>query len=70
MIKKIMPIVLSLFAFAFVFVGGYFRKNGTYVSSYYRTSPNSYKFDNYSSYGNYNPFSGKRGYVKYNYWSW
>lgn len=29
-------------------VNGYYRSNGTYVDSYYRSSPNAYKFDNYS----------------------
>lgn len=43
-------------------VNGYFRSSGTYVAPYYRSSPNSYKFDNYSSRGNYNPYTGRRGY--------
>lgn len=43
-------------------VRGYTKSNGTYVQPYYRSSPNSYKFDNYSSRGNYNPYTGKRGY--------
>lgn len=42
---------------------GYFRSNGTYVQPYYRTSPNSSLFDNYSTKGNYNPYSGRKGYV-------
>jgi len=29
-------------------VKGYTKKNGTYVNSYYRTSPNYYKTDNYT----------------------
>lgn len=44
-------------------VGGYYRSSGTYVMPHYRTSPNSYRFDNYSSQGNYNPYTGKKGYV-------
>ena len=35
-------------------VRGYFRSNGTYVSSYYRSSANAYKWDNYS-YKSYQP---------------
>jgi len=31
-----------------VSVGGYYRSNGTYVQPYYRSSPNVYKWDNYS----------------------
>lgn len=42
-------------------VRGYTKSNGTYVQPYYRSSPNSSKFDNYSSRGNYNPYTGKRG---------
>jgi len=42
-------------------VRGYYRSNGTYVRPHYRSSPNSTQRDNYSTYGNYNPYSGKRG---------
>lgn len=42
---------------------GYFRSNGTYVQPYYRTIPNRNLFDNYSTKGNYNPYTGKKGYV-------
>lgn len=38
------------------------RRNGTYVMPHYRTSPNSYKWDNWSSKGNVNPFTGRKGY--------
>lgn len=46
-------------------VKGYSRSNGTYVKPYYRTYSNNYKWDNYSSRGNYNPYTGKKGYVKW-----
>ena len=42
-------------------VHGYYRKNGTYVHSYHRTTPNSTKLDNYSTRGNVNPWTGKAG---------
>ncbi len=42
-------------------VRGYTRSNGTYVNSYYRTSPNYTRFDNYSTRGNYNPYTGRFG---------
>lgn len=45
-------------------VKGYAKKNGTYVSPSYRTTPNKNKLDNYSAKGNYNPYSGKVGKVK------
>jgi len=34
-----------------------------YVAPSYRTSPNKTKLDNYSTKGNYNPYTGKKGYV-------
>jgi len=36
-------------------VRGYTRKNGTYVESYQRTTPDSSRTNNYSYPGNYNP---------------
>lgn len=45
-----------------VYVNGYYKKNGTYVESHYRTSPNNTKEDNYSTKGNVNPYNGKKGY--------
>lgn len=44
---------------------GYTTKRGTYVMPYYRSTPNSVKYDNYSSKGNYNPYTGKKGYIKW-----
>jgi len=46
-----------------VSVKGYYKPStGRYVSPSFRTSPNKVKFDNFSAKGNYNPYSGKRGY--------
>ena len=42
-------------------VRGYTRSSGTYVQPYYRTSPNSTRYDNYSYKNNYNPYSRKYG---------
>ena len=44
------------------YINGYYRKNGTYVSGYNRTKPNSTKIDNYSTKGNINPYTSKKGY--------
>jgi hypothetical protein len=33
---------------AYYRVNGYFRSNGTYVSPYYRSNPNAFRWDNYS----------------------
>ena len=45
-----------------VSVKGYFKPStGSYVMPSYRTSPNKTLFDNYSTKGNYNPYTGKIG---------
>lgn len=40
-------------------VRGYSRGNGTYVQPHYRSNPNSFKWDNWSSRGNINPWNVK-----------
>ena len=42
-------------------VDGYFRKDGTYVQPYTRSTPNKSYNDNYSVRGNTNPYTGERG---------
>lgn len=45
-------------------VRGYYKPStGRYITPHYRTSPNKSKFDNYSTKGNYNPYTGKSGTV-------
>lgn len=51
------------------YVNGYYKSNGTYVRPHYRTSPNSTNLDNYSTKGNVNPYTGKRGTVEPDYGS-
>lgn len=54
--------ITSSWAFAGdVDVRGYFRKDGTYVEPYHRTSPNNTINDNYSTSPNINPWTGKQG---------
>lgn len=43
------------------YVNGYYRSNGTYVQPYYRSSPNGNPYDNYSTRGNVNPYTGAIG---------
>jgi hypothetical protein len=45
-------------------VNGYTRSNGTYVTPHYRTNPNATLRDNYSTYPNVNPHTGKTGTVR------
>ncbi len=55
---------IGLTAEASTRVGGYYKPGtGTYVQPYYRSSPNTTRFDNYSTKGNYNPYTGKKGYT-------
>lgn len=45
-------------------VRGYIKPStGKYVAPHFKTTPNKTKLDNYSTKGNYNPFTGKKGYV-------
>lgn len=44
-------------------VKGYYRSNGTYVKSHYRTAPNATNRDNFSTRGNTNDYTGKAGWV-------
>ncbi|BAU37858.1 hypothetical protein APT_00776 [Acetobacter pasteurianus NBRC 101655] len=43
------------------YVHGYFRKNGTYVSPHYQTNPDGNPYNNWSTRGNINPYTGKLG---------
>ena len=43
------------------YVNGYTKSNGTYVQGHYRSSQNSTNHDNYSTSGNYNPYTGSAG---------
>ena len=45
------------------YVNGYTKSNGTYVQGYHRTSSDSSTFNNYSTQGNTNPYTGKSGTV-------
>lgn len=58
-------LTISMPCFAYKKVKGYFRKNGTYVHSYYRSSPDGFKYNNFSTKGNIIYFTGKKCYKKY-----
>ena len=69
--NKIVCSLLTVFALAApiqgnarggdVYVHGYFRGNGTYVQPHYRSAPDSTPYNNWSAYGNTNPYTGKAG---------
>ena len=44
-----------------VYVRGYRRSNGTYVQPHYRSNPDGIRSNNWSTRGNINPHTGKRG---------
>lgn len=45
-------------------VRGYYKPStGSYVAPHYKTTPNRSRFDNFSTKGNYNPYTGKKGTV-------
>jgi hypothetical protein len=50
-------------AFADEYVQGYYRRDGTYVQPYHRTTPDGNPFNNYSTQGNVNPYTGQSGTV-------
>lgn len=52
--------VLNAFADDY-YTRGYTRRDGTPVQGHYSTQPNEYRYDNYSSRGNTNPYTGERG---------
>ena len=47
-----------------VWVEGYCKLNGICIQGHYRTSPDSSFSNNYSSWGNTNPYTGQRGYKR------
>lgn len=44
-----------------VYVKGYTRQDGTYVQPHYRSSPDIYVNNNWSTKGNINPYTGAKG---------
>lgn len=71
--KYIAAVVLTLLfvtvfanvAYATQYVSGYYRSNGTYVQPYYRSNPDGYFYNNYSTYANINPYTGTLGTKRY-----
>jgi len=67
--KTILLILLFLFVFSTIAFAKTVRvkssvtKKGVYRQSHCRTSPNKTKLDNWSTKGNTNPFTGKKGTV-------
>jgi len=54
---------ITQIASAQVHVNGYTRRDGTYVAPHWRSAPDSTPTNNYSTQGNYNPYTGQAGTV-------
>lgn len=56
-------IAITTPALADEYVQGHYRQNGTYVQPYHRSSPDNSVYNNYSTRGNVNPYTGQVGTV-------
>lgn len=54
-------LVLAQVASGQDYVRGYYRPSGTYVSPHYRSLADGNFYNNWSTYGNYNPYTGAAG---------
>ncbi len=54
--------IASSVALADSYVNGHIRRDGTYVQPHYRSNADGNTFNNYSTRGNVNPYTGQRGY--------
>jgi hypothetical protein len=66
--KKIILILLASAALcsaqSYHYNRGYYRSNGTYVQPHWQTNPNRTRLDNWSTYPNINPFTGRQGTIR------
>lgn len=60
-------LLFSITAVADEYVNGYTKSDGQYVQGHYKTEANDRRWDNYSSQGNTNPYTGERGYKRNEY---
>ena len=51
--------------YADVWVNGYRRSDGTYVEGHWRSESDGVFWNNYSSEGNINPYTGEKGTISY-----
>lgn len=54
----------SAYAQGYKRVDGYTRNDGTYVQPHYRTNADNHTYNNFSTQGNTNMFTGQRGTVE------
>lgn len=56
-------VIASSAVFADEYVSGYTRSDGTYVQGHYRSTNDGNRYNNYSTQGNTNPYTGQQGTV-------
>lgn len=73
-ISLIIALLVSIINFATaqvnkneIYVQGYTKSNGTHVEGHWRTAPNNTINDNYGTYPNVNPHTGKVGTIRPDY---
>jgi hypothetical protein len=73
-IPLIIALLVSIISFATaqankneIYVQGYSKSNGTHVEGHWRTAPNNTINDNYGTYPNVNPHTGKVGTIRPDY---
>lgn len=64
LIAALLLVVSPSIVLADEYVNGHIRSDGTYVQPHYRSSPNGNLYDNYSSQGNTNPYTGQSGHQR------
>ena len=56
-------LLAALPAHADSYVNGYVKKDGTYVPPHFKSNNDNNAWNNYSTKGNANPYTGEKGYV-------
>ena len=62
-----LALALPSISFADTYVRGYTKKDGTYVAPHFRSSPDNNIYNNYSSEGQTNPYTAKKGSQRHEY---
>lgn len=63
-LNGVVSVYYDLKGIPYIYIDSYTRKDGTVVNGYYRSLSDKDKLNNWSTKGNINPFTGKKGYEK------
>jgi len=61
-LSGVISIYYDLNGTPYIYIDSYTKKDGTVVKGYYRSLPDKNKRNNWTTKGNINPFTGKKGY--------